>query len=142
MLIQLTPDQVADAWESLKLMLDKTLPAMFKDSDKRYLNILKNCMSGTMQIWGFFVSEDLKAVVLTAVNRDPGTYAKFLTIYGLVSNGGLETSDFKSGFVVLREFAKNLGCQFIKTYSQSESMVKLSKRLGADTSWTLINFRL
>lgn len=135
MLVQLTPDQIAEGWSLYEERLSLSVP---NPSGRKMNLILRSLLDGTSQLW----IHGNEGIVLTTFHVDPITHERNLLIYALVKLEGVSMESWGAGLEDLRVFARNNGCSYIIAYTVQDKVVSLARRLGADSIWRLISVRV
>ena len=141
MIVQLTPDQVAENWEQYEKTISNSLSPTLKGATIMMSNILQGIMTGKMQLWSAVDNNGVQGICLTTVIIDPGTYAANLLIYSLASISRLTPSSLKDGLDYLVAFAVNNNCNGVVAYTQDKTIIDYVNAIGGDTSWTYLTVR-
>jgi len=126
--------------------LAEGLPPTQIASQQVMVKILESILSDELIIWilqdGDEPSiENVKALIYTAIYRDPAVKSSHLMVYSLTAFKTLELEDWTESFEELRSFAFGLGVTSMIAYSANQKIVRLCReRLGAITDFTLIEF--
>ena len=142
MLIQLTPEQIANNWDFLRqcIVINTPMQREHKEQDN---NLLLALLGGVMQCWveaiqttqGQQVKTELRAVVITQILSDEISQIHNLLIYSLVGlNNAFDFNSWHAGILTLTRFGQSKGCSRILAYTSNENIIHFIERLGADTS--------
>lgn len=138
MLLRFEPNQVVQCWDFVLEALEKVIPPIERKSAEYFNNIYRGILSNYMHCWFAFMSGEVKALVITNFQYQVGG-TKDLLIYCLYGIENLDISMYRAGFEYLKIFAKKNGCSRVVSYSNVERIIRVSKALGADTSYTFIS---
>jgi len=137
-LIQLTPNQIAQAWPGMKEPIRKALIPQMEVTDEAMNMILRNLEQGTSQAWLLTdVVEDktiVYAVGITCFSREAITNTKNLLIYSLYGFQFIPDSLWKSGLHTLLEFARREGCFKLIAFTLVDRVVDVARGLGAEVN--------
>ncbi len=138
MIVQLTPDQIAQHWDVLSTGFMSAIPPTAGRGERLKANLLENCMIGKMQVWATFdESGNVIGAVLTTITSDPGTYVRNLFSYAVFSLG-VSDKEWEDGLAVLSSFAKANGCFALTGLTSHEAIFNRTEELGWTRFATLI----
>jgi hypothetical protein len=146
MLTRLLPDQVSRLWDVIKYAIEQSVPPTSGDAPDKMNRILSSILCGKMDVWVSYVKGDSNkfeglAVTEFLYNEIDGT--KNLLLYSMFGYNPVESrKTYIEGLITLMKFAKESRCSKVVAYTIDSGIVALAKRLGADTSYTLINFNV
>lgn len=138
MLIRLLPEQVSKAWDVIAPAIAETLPPMLSKSHTAIVNVLEAVMAERANVWIYYKEDRPACVVLTTVQRDPIMHSISLLIYSMYALEDLKAEDWEHGISRLKVYAEFIGADKVITYASNPGVVRMLDRLGADTSFTLI----
>jgi hypothetical protein len=137
-LIQLTPNQISQAWEGLKEPIRKALVPQMEITDEAMNRILQNLLQGTSQAWLLTDMVDGKAVVYavatTCFSFEAMTGTKNLLIYSLYGYQFIPPKLWEDGLKVIMSFAKREGCFKIIAFTLVDRVVEVARQLGAQAN--------
>lgn len=146
MLMQITPEQIANNWDFLRTCIINNAPLQ-RDHKEQDNNILLALLSGVMQCWVEAIQHDednklrteLRAVVITQVLEDPISNVSNLLIYSLYGfNNAFDISSWRKGILTLVRFARKMNCSRMLAYTSNESILTFMRKLGADDSQRIV----
>jgi len=138
MLLRLTPDQVAYAWDGLKEPIRQTLLPHLSVTDEALNNILAGITQGVSQVWVLTDEVDGKnrvyAVGVTTFSVEGATGDKNLLIYSLYGFRFVPEKLWMEGLEGLKRFAKANGCGKLIAFTVVDRIVTIARSLGANTN--------
>lgn len=138
MLVQLTSNQIAQVWPSLKEPIRKALIPQMNVSDEAMNNILKHLAQGTSQAWLLTDVVDGKSVVYasgtTCFSVEAMTGTKNLLIYSLYGYQFIPDKLWKDALQTLIAFAKREGCYKVIAFTLVDRVVDIAQKLGAQVN--------
>ena len=142
MLIKFTPEQISRLWPDMAGGLITSLPPQMRDDIESVSNLLESLLNGKAECWiSYDATEEgakVHGAVITMFHVDDITRTRNMIIYAVY---GIHTSQHKhwiEGYETLRKWAKHNNCKEIVAYSNVPQIVNIAKKLGADTSYSLI----
>jgi hypothetical protein len=146
MLTKLLPDQISKFWPVIKYAVEESLPPMVGDHPDKMNRILSGMLSGKIDVWVSYIKGDevikFEAVLVTQLLYEEASNTKNLLLYCLYGYSVITDLSWTEGFETISKYAKSQGCSGIIAYSANTYIVELSKKFGADVSYTLINIPL
>lgn len=146
MLTRLLPEQVSKLWNIIKYAIEQSVPPVSGEKPDKMNRILSSILCGKMDVWVSYVKGDNNkfeglAVTEFLYNEPDGT--KNLLLYSIYGYNPVENrKTYIEGLLTLMKYAKETNCSKMCAYTIDSGIVALAKRLGADTSYTLINFKV
>ena len=138
MIAMLTPDQIAENWDLIKVRVLK-LP---NTGEARVNHLLKKMLDGSFQCWMHTDQDEFKGALITSFIRDPILDEISLFVYAIFFWESLPLEILAEDFNVIKEFAKAHACKHVVSTSPIKKIVAMCKALGGDTSSTYIVFNL
>ncbi len=135
---QLTPDQISEIWQNIKVGFETGLPPVLKGGEARMLRILTNAMDNKVQVWQITSAGEPQVYLLTYINVDFITGVRNLLIYSMFSMGGTPNLVWDEGFFVISKFAKANGCLSIMAFTENEEVIRIVKQLKGNTDQRLV----
>jgi len=146
MLTRLLPEQVSRLWPIIKYAIAQSVPPISGEHPDKLNRILSSALCGKIDVWASYIKGEVnkfEGIAVTEVVYDDVTGIKNLMIYSIYSyidEEKVKGSSYVSGLVSFAKYAKSLKCSNVIAYTQKSGIVALAKRLGGDTSFTLISF--
>jgi len=145
MLTRLLPGQIANMWDIIRYAIEQSVPPATGEHPDKMNRILAAALSGSIDIWASYHKEEdgkvkFEGLAVTQILYDNASQTKNLLLYSLYGYTGPSGNTWVGGIGTLAKFAKSRGCSSIVAYTQEQGIVKLAERLGADTSFTFIQF--
>lgn len=146
MLTKLLPDQVSKLWDVIKYAIEQSVPPVAGEQPDKMNRILSSILCGKMDVWASYVKGNVNkfeglAVTEFLYNESDGT--KNLLLYSIFGYNPVEhRKTYLEGLITLIKYAKANKCNMLCAYTKESGIVALANRLGADTSYTLINFNV
>ena len=147
MLIQLTTEQVNEAWEALKPAVKDSLPNRVAENTTATTNILTSALVGDCTFWGLYSKDEkgneletgkLKGVVVTAVDREPVTKFKRLLVFSFWANNTSSRGEIVKGIETLEEYAEGENCAMIYALTENPQLESMLETFGWNTNETLV----
>ena len=145
-LIQLLPEQSMEYWEYIKDCIGQSLPPHIELTDDVLISIQENILTGALQCW--LAAEDILHPLLsyglmtTEVVTERVTGTRNLLIFTVTVTDSHPKDMWAYCLEKMRIYARNRNCDSIIAYSDNDRMIEIAKHIGADCSWTLIQFFL
>lgn len=143
MLIKLLPEQVAERWGALGLLIEDALPPIASGQVDRMTKVLESLLVGTVECWvskakvegGFIID----AVITTTFIEDSISGGRSILLYTVSASAG-EISDqsWAEGFAALTKYGRANGCDALIAYSQLDKIKDLAVFVGGDASYSFI----
>lgn len=131
MIVQLTPDQVAEQWSLLSKGFEEALPPNLVGSSDLFMSqLLNSSINAQMQIWIVLEDNKISSAAMTTITTDPGTLAKNLLVYAVYSKDMTNRDFWRDLNHVLKQFARSQGCTTISAYTDSLDVVGIATKLG------------
>jgi len=114
---------------------------MVQHHDLALLEIQSQLLVEKLQCWFALAdqgSDMVYGVMTTGIVRDEFSGTNNLLIYTVTVTDAHPSSLWEEAYIPLRIYAKSLLCTEIVAYSNQPRMLEIAERLGADTSWRLI----
>ena len=137
-LIYLSPEQIAENWEEVKVAIEAALPPMTYANVDVLSNILKGILRKDVQCWGIYVKGDLKALATTTITVDLLSGVKNLLIYSIYGYEAIGIQTWLISLEQLRKYARSKGCHRLVAYTKEEKIVRLIEMLKGDISWKFV----
>lgn len=141
MLTKLLPEQISTFWPILKYAVEESLPPIVGEHPDKMNRVLSSMLIGDLEVWASYKKESNKfeAIIVTQFLYDEPSHTKNLLIYCLYSYDKIGLDSWIEGKLALVKYAKSKGCSAIIAYSANPFIVEVSKKQGADTSYTFIS---
>lgn len=132
MLVKLSSAMVVKYWDLVAKHIIRSLPDKLHN---RLAVFRKAIVEDRAQVWVFNKDKKIKAIITTAVFHDICFNLKRLNLYTIsrVANDPLTPEEYKDGFEILMQFAKDKGCNSIVAYTSNTHVVDVAK----DIDWKL-----
>ena len=138
MLVQLTSNQIAQAWPGVKEPIRKALIPQMDVTDESLNSILQHLTQGTSQMWLLTDLVDGKIVIYavgtTCFSIEAMTKTKNLLIYSLYGFRLIPDHLWKDGLATLKAFAKRERCIKLIAFTLVDRVVEIAQRLGAQVN--------
>ena len=138
MLVQLTPNQIAQAWPGVKEPIRLALVPQMDVTDESLNSILQHLTQGTSQMWLLTDLVDSKTVIYaigtTCFSTEAMTRTKNLLIYSLYGFQFIPDPLWKDGLATLKAFAKREGCIKLIAFTLVDRVVEVAQSLGAQVN--------
>jgi hypothetical protein len=138
MLIRLLPEQVSEAWDVIAPAVAESLPTTVVHSYTAVVNVLEAILAEKAVAWLYYKEGRPACFILTTPYRDPIVHTVNLLIYSMFSFEDLDEDDWQHGLDRLKQYAKFIGAEKVMAYTNQPGVIRLVSKLGADTSYTLI----
>ena len=140
-LYKLLPEQVMQYWEDIRQCIKVALPPMVADNDAAILHIQEQLLLGSLECW---MAEDngICGVMTTQLVIDSVSRCLNMLIYTVAITSEHSEELWEMGAVHLRKYAIARQCTNIIAYSNNPQMIHIAERLGADSSYRLLTFKL
>ena len=149
MLIQLLPEQISKYWDELERAFLEALPDIAERNQKSMNNMLAFILAGGMQVWisvpRMEIDEnalDIRSVLATKFVEDEVSRTFSLDIYALYNYKDMSFKEWREDLEALKKFARAHYCSRIIGRSSVPGLIAISKKMGANTDYTLISFDL
>lgn len=144
MLIKLLPEQISKHWDFLKEAIERALPPVTGNSNRRMLNILEDMLTEKMHCWVNTNSKSgrINAIATTQIVVDDISGEMHLLLYSLYGVEPLDKDSWAIAFGTVAKFAESMGCAKVTAYSANPHVVKMAEEFGGDTSYRYISFPL
>ena len=142
MITALLPEQIARYWDIIKYAVERSVPPIPGEHPDKLNRILSSALSGKIKVW-VVRSHDkskLESIILTEVLYDYVTDITSLLIYSVCSFETINRTTWPKTLSYIARYAKAKKIDRIVAYSSLKGIVDISKKLGADTSYTFISF--
>lgn len=147
MLVKLSPEQVAESWQTLSPMIARALPPVTESHPRVMKKILERMLLG--QIVGWLICDTVKngemkilGLGTTLISIDEGSTERNLLIYTLFAARPVSASVWRDGYDTLRRYANAEGCKNIIGYTSEPRVVDIIKALGGNANTTLIKMEV
>ena len=143
MLIRLLPEQVSAAWDAIAPVIAEGLPPMQQASHRTMVRILEAILADRLIVWSYLDEKcgSTKAIVSTAIYRDPVIESSYLLIYSFTSLQDMSVEDWKDGIETLRKYAYGLEVEGMIAYTANKGIIKMAtSRLQASAEFTVLEF--
>lgn len=140
-IVRLLPDQCMDNWHFIKDSIEKSFPPIAIESTEALLSIQQQLLLGEMMCWfgiESLESQEIVAVMTTKVVFEEATNTKNMLIFSLTSYQLHSMDLWNDGYYALAKYARSLGCNKIISFTDNPQVVHIAEKLGANTSWKLI----
>jgi len=139
MLVRVFPEQIGDAWDTLRRAVVPSLPRADQVDAVQIANVLFSLMSEKAQLWVYYrTGEDLKRlpimVLVTTIQRDEVARTANLLIYTAVSLATPTQEEWDDGLETLYSFADSLGLLDVVAYASDEATRLFMSRGGSKIS--------
>jgi hypothetical protein len=108
--------------------------------------VLSAMLCGKLEVWISYKRNEndtkIEAVLVTQFLYDEASNTKNLLLYCLYGYSVISNESWAEGFEAISKYAKAEGCSEVLAYSANEDVVSMSKKFGADTSFTFISFKI
>ena len=138
MILKLSPDQVSERWESLKVAIEKSLPPFLKDGPIKMENILEAIVKDIMHCWVIEDDEGLAAIATTTFMPDPGTQLISLFIYTITSLRPVDINEWQENFKVFAKWGRSRGCSNVIAFTDVDRIVEIAKSLGGTANQVVV----
>ena len=147
LLINMTFEDIVQRWTELSPIVERSLPPVVGLDPLVMSNILASTQSGAVQFRLFGVEGVGKklrplALLTTTLLRDPVMKTKSLFVMTLTGLAQLTDEVWMKGYEMLKHVAKAEQCNQILAYSNVQHVLEAVKRLGGDTSFSLVMFKV
>ena len=146
MLTRLLPEQISKLWPVIKYAIEQSVPPTTTEKPDKMNRILSSALCGKMDVWASYAKGDenkFEGLVVTEFLFNEADGTKNLLLYSMYGYNAVEhRRTYIEGLITLMKYAKEKGCSKIVAYTIDSGVVALAKRIGADTSYTLINFEV
>ena len=146
MLTKLLPDQIAKFWPVIKYAVEESLPPTVGEHSDKMNRVLSAMLCGKLEVWISYKRNEndtkIEAVLVTQFLYDEASNTKNLLLYCLYGYSVISNESWVEGFEAISKYAKAEGCSEVLAYSANEDVVSMSKKFGADTSFTFISFKI
>ena len=144
-LTKLTTEQIARYWEYIRECLDAALPPYVRSSTESMTRIRQQLLLGSLECW--IGSDDVDSLKLygmmtTQIISDPISGTENLLIYSVTITNEHPHNMWEEAAIKLSQYAAAKNCYSIIAYSSNEHMIRIAERLGADSSYKLLTFKL
>ena len=145
MLVQLTHEEIWSHWPLLRKSIEESHPPTVVARDGYYANVLKSLYTGEKQAW-IGIDEGREVMIgITSTQYDNDTGEKQLLIYsllGLFSQKPVSERFWMEGRDSVLRYAQNEGYSKIVAFTTYQDVVKLARRLGFTTEWTMVELEV
>ena len=145
MLTKLLPEQISKLWPIIKYAIEQSVPPATGEHPEKMNRILSSALCGKIDIWAAYTKGEtnkFEAIVVTELLYDEPSGIKNLLLYSLYGYDKVSKSSWIDGLVTLAKYGKSLRCTNLVAYSSEQDIIELVKRLGGDTSFTFLSFRI
>lgn len=138
-LLRATPEQISKYWELFKWAIENSFPPTDFPTPKKMVNVLKQLLSGRMQLWiahrGKKWPPESLGIVTTMMIVDDATGGKTLRIQNMFGWQVVQMEEWEDGFNLLAKYAISEGCTGIGFFTANDSVRKLAQRMGFYTEY-------
>ena len=147
MLVKFTATQIGKAWDTIKFTLEQALPPFTFGDPERYNNIYQELLTDKMQCWVGQLPQAnappvVYGIVTTTVSEDACSGVKNLLIYSLYGFQQIPQELWLASYETLRKYALSKGCHRIVGYSNSNAILEVVDRFGADSKYHFISIEI
>lgn len=146
MIVQLTCDQVAENWDSIKPCIAEALPPVV-DANNEFVteNVLEAILVEKMQCWLSYREVDggieIVGFATTTILWDECSRTSSLLLYTLFGIKPLVAQDWVEAWSAIQKYAIAKKCTRIVAYSQNDEIIRNAIAVGAEIqtfiSWNL-----
>jgi hypothetical protein len=135
MLVKLMPEQISDQWELVREVIVGSRPHDLIKYDTN--SVLEELLLGVKDCWASVNGKGVpEGMVITEVSSFNGH--KQLFIFALYTFENVSEDSWLKGAGTLVKYAQSKGCKGIAAYSNVDSVIKFTERLGGDASQRFI----
>ena len=142
MLARLTPDQVSNFWDVIKVAVEQSHPPFVGEKEDRDNNILQALLEDRMDCWMDYTTNGegsvLNVILLTTVTVDDCSGERCLLIYSIYGYRRSDGLSWVNGIETLKKWARYHGCQKIIAYTNSARVLAITEKLGFTKDYSLI----
>ena len=138
----LAPITVVEGWESIKAAMMMAIPPEYKVDERMATNALHAFRDGRLKAWALSVENNVVALVTTVVVNDTIVGVKILELYTLTGFSGVGFDGWQAGLDVLRVYAKEVGCRFIRANSVNPRVIEIAEALGGNAKVKTIDLEV
>lgn len=145
MLTRLLPEQISKLWPIIKYAIEQSVPPISGEHPEKMNRILSSALCGKIDVWASYVKGEVnkfEAIVVTEVLYDDASGIKNLLLYSVYGYEKVSKSSWIDGLMTLAKYGKSLRCTNLVAYSSEQDIIDLVKRLGGDTSFTFLSFKI
>lgn len=144
MIVRLLPEQISEQWPILRYALEQALPPFAGGGEDRSNRLLESLLIGTMDCWIVYHMEGervaMEAAMFTTPTVDSNTGGVNLMIYALYGFQPIPPESWSSNLQRLCRWARAQGYDKLVAYTNSRSILEMTKRLGGNAEYTFITF--
>jgi hypothetical protein len=144
-MLRIYPVAIPNAWPTLKACIEKALPPTTEDHAGRMNLVLASALSGRLEIFILFREGQEKKIIgvivferLKQVDADKPT----LFIYALYGTGLASGKDWVRLVDMVKDYARDTGCQNIAALSKEPSVIKIIKIMGGEVDYHLLTLEV
>ena len=139
MILKLSPDQIGEKWDTIKLSIELSIPPILQGGEIRMNNILDALLTDIMQCWTVENEQgELCAILTTTFMPDPGTRLISLFVYSIYGIKPLDINMWREGFSELRSWARSKGCCNIVAFTNVPKIIQIVKTFGGSANQVLV----
>jgi hypothetical protein len=143
MLLEMLPEQVANAWGILERLIGNALPPLAERSERKMNNILTSLLLGKATCWmSYKEPNEVDTIVVTMIVVDDLSDTKSLLIYCANALKIMDGDVYEGIIKTLSKYAKGKGCEKIVGYISNPKLIKMVEKYGGDCSYQLMTFEL
>lgn len=142
MILQMYPDQVAEAWPYLEPVFVNVLPEAYR-SESSAVSMLRAILMEDCQVWQITSDDEAKTILgygITEIRHDKIVDVRHLFLYLLVAENIMSVDMWKNALRTLKAYARSKACSSIQAVTIIEEVNRLASMLGGTTNQTLIEF--
>jgi hypothetical protein len=141
---RLEPEQAFLIWELVKKTFEMNHLPITEGAAEPYVHLLEAVAKETAQVWIAYheESKEVFAVLLTMFVTEEGSQCRNLLIYSIHQTGHIPVEEWQIGLEVLKKYARSRGASRVIAYTDVPRVIEQAKKLGADTSYTLITMEI
>lgn len=133
MLVRMTAEQVQHFWPIVREAIIEAHRG-FSQLPESYLSkCLQLMLEGRMQCWGLIQADTLYAICITHLLEDAFFETKALLLFTLYGLQEITAEMWRIGYTTLCVYARQLGCNALEAYANSQYIVDKAHLFGGKT---------
>lgn len=139
---KMEPNQVTEYWDVLREHIMPCLSMEAQGTKQARVNALRSILIGRAELWLFQSLEELLAVFILTVHRDPLVGSRHLLVYGMNIVGRVTREEANQALETLQRYAQGIGCSNIIGWTAFQEVVNLVEKAGGVSNMHLVELPL
>lgn len=141
-LVKLSPEQVMNYWDDIRECISASLPPMIPENSDNLIFIQEQLLLGILECWVGMEPPRVFGVMTTQIIADSVSRCRNLLVYTLAMTDDHPHDMWQVCLEQMKKYASAHQCTNIIAYSCNPAMLHIAEKIGADTTYRLVQFKI